>query len=100
MFNSPLNSDKEIMSWMGKICQAFEATDALYRFRMRVGGIVGKSMAHVRALDTMLLDNDVLDYAKLIYKKKVENGTLLSDTDKLSMFFSDWNMAAATAMLT
>ena len=95
------NTEEEMVSWMSKIADAFRATKAKYPFRLDLGSVLGKDQAHVRALDTLLLDADVAEYAMMIYgnKKPTAGKWLLSKVDKLAMFFSVWNEGAARALL-
>ena len=94
-----LNNEQEMMRWLEAIRVAYVSTKAMYELRLDMGGILGKHQAHARPLDTYLLDYVVADYAKLFYRKKVEDGTMLSDTSRVSQFFSPWNAEAAKDLL-
>ena len=94
-----LNNEEEMNCWLEKICKAIYATEAQFEFRLQIGGLCGRSGAQYRALDFLLLDGDVADYAKMFYKRKVEDGSLVKDANKVSLFFAPWNTDAARAML-
>ena len=47
----------------------------------------------------MLLDSDVADYAKLVYRKQYLNGTLIDDPKKVSKSFAVSNAKAARDLL-
>ena len=54
-----------------------------------MGGIVGRNKSRSRPLDDVLMDPDVAEYARMIYAKKIANGTFVRDHAKVALFFSD-----------
>ena len=57
------------------------------------------SFAATRPLDTMLMDDVVADYAKMIYRRQYEDGTLVNDAEKVRKFFSVENVSVARDLL-
>ena len=94
-----LNSEEEMGKWLENIRVAFCATKAKFEFRLQIGGLCGRSESSYRPLDFLLLDGDVADYAKLFYRKKIEDGTLLMDPKRVAQFFAVWNADAARDLL-
>ena len=82
-----LNSEEEMMNWLEEIRVAFCATKAQYPLRLSMGGILGRHHTHTCALDTMMMDADVAKYARMIYLKKIRDGTLMNDLKKVNQFF-------------
>lgn len=94
------NCEAEMLKWLEKIRQAYLATKAQYPLKLEMGGVLGKHRAHVRPLDTYMMDNDVADIARLIYPKKIADGTMLDDAKRVNQFFSPWNAEAARDLLS
>ena len=94
------NNEKTVLEWLEKIRTAFCATKAQYPFRLQVGGLLGRQDRHLRALDTLLLDGDVAEYAKIFHAKKIRDGTMMSDLKRVNQYFSVWNYSAAKDMLS
>ena len=94
-----LNNEQEMLRWLEAIRVVYVNTKAMYTLRLDMGGILGKHLAPTRALDTYLLDYVVANYAKLFYRKKIEDGTMLSDISRVSQFFSPWNQEVAKDLL-
>ena len=88
-----LNTDDEILLWLDRIRDAFQETRARYPFRITVGGIIGKSKSDSRALDEVMMDPAVVEYAKMFFGKKIANGSFFRDHKRMKMFFSDRNKA-------
>ena len=95
-----LNNEEEVLKWLEDIRVAFCNTKAQYPFRLAMGGLLGKHRAHVRALDTNLLDADVAEYARMIYAKKIANGSMMKEIKRVNQFFSPWNEEAARDLLS
>ena len=93
------NLEEEMGCWLERIRVAFCATKAKFEFRLQIGGLCGRSESSYRPLDFLLLDGDVADYAKLFYRKKIEDGTLLMDPKRVAQFFAVWNADAARDLL-
>ena len=99
---SGMGTDKAVTEWMEVIRKAYLDTPTQfpqYKLHLEHGGILGRAAARTRSLDRVLLDADVADFAKLIYRTQWENGTLINDKRKVSKFFSESNMAAANDLL-
>ena len=94
------NNEAEMLKWLEKIRQAYLATKAQYPLKLEIGGVLGKHRAHIRALDTYMMDNDVATIAKLIYPKKIADGSLLNEVKRVNQFFSPWNVEAARDLLS
>ena len=62
-----LNNEQVLLEWLKLIRDDFCATRARYEFRLEVGGLLGRSEARFRALDTLLLDRDIAEYARMFY---------------------------------
>ena len=95
-----INSEATLLKWLDRIRAEFCATKARFDFRLGVGGVLGKSEARIRALDTLLLDRDVAEYARMIYGRKIDDGTLLKSPKKVAQFYSVWNESVAKALLS
>ena len=63
---------------------AYCATKAQFKFRLNMGGLLGRHHAHVCPLDAFMLDGDVAEYARMIYNKKIRDGTLIYDLRKVT----------------
>ena len=94
-----MNSEEEMVSWLERIRVAYCATKAQFPLTLGNGGELGKSAAKYRPVDTLLLDADVAEYAKMIHNKKIQAGTFLESKERIAMFFSAWNMAVAKDLL-
>ena len=94
-----MGSEENIIKWMDWIRVAYLNVPTQYQLRHKLGGILGRSGSTTRSLDHMLLDSDVADYAKLIYRKQYLNGTLIDDPTKVSKFFAVSNAKAARDLL-
>ena len=94
------NNEAEMLKWLEKIRLAYLATKAQYPLKLEMGGVLGKNRAHIRPLDTYMMDNDVADIARLIYPKKIADGTMLNDAKRVNQFFSPWNAEAARDLLS
>ena len=94
------NTEEEMQRWLQGIRDEFVKTKAMYPFRLENGGLLGRNKASTRALDSLLMDSDVAEYAKLFHSKKINAGTFLNDPGKVSQFFSVWNAAAAIDLLS
>ena len=92
-------TDTEIMKWMEKIRCAYISTKTKYELRLEHGGILGRTGTSTRSLDTILLDADVADYAKMVYRKQYDSGLLINDPKKVMKFFAVTNAAAAKDLL-
>ena len=90
-----LNTEEELLNWMERIRAAFCATRARYPFRLSIGQILGGKQAKTRALDRLLLDADVAEYARMIYGRKIAEGKFVNDVNKVLQFYSPWNAQAA-----
>ena len=90
-----LNTEEELLNWMERIRDAFCATRARYPFRLSIGQILGGKQAKTRALDRLLLDADVDEYARMIYGRKIAEGKFLTDVNKVMQFYLPWNAQAA-----
>ena len=95
-----LNNEEVLLQWLKLIKEDFCATRARYEFRLEIGGLIGRSEARYRALDTLLLDRDVAEYARMFYGWKINDGTMLKDPKRVAQFYSVWNTSAARDLLS
>ena len=95
-----LNNEEVLLNWLKAIRDDFCATRARFTFRLEIGGLIGRSEARYRALDTLLLDSDVAEYARMFYGRKINNGTMLKDPKRVAQFYSVWNHTAARDLLS
>ena len=93
------NCESEMMKWLEQIRQAYLASESQYSLQLDMGGVLGRNEAAYRSIDTLLMDADVAEFARIFYRRTIEDGTFLNKPKKVMQFFSVQNAAAAKNLL-
>ena len=93
------NCESEMLKWLEQIRTAYCATESQYTLQLDNGGVLGRNEASYQSLDTLLMDSDVAEYAKLFYGKRIKEGSFLNDPRKVTQFFCPQNASAAKNLL-